>query len=185
MKAGIIEGMMRSVIKWAPVALKEPDNYDARANLMWGATMALNGIARSGNVNGWTVHPIEHELSAYYDITHGVGLGILTPRWMKRVLSDETEAKFARFGREVWHLTGENNREIAEKAIQATYDWIKSLDIPMTLGDVDINTDENFVEMAQEAVRIGGLDQAGGYVNLTVDDVVDLYRASLTTDGFE
>ena len=55
----------------------------------------------------------------------------------------------------------------------------------MTLGDVDINTDENFVEMAQEAVRIGGLDQAGGYVNLTVDDVVDLYRASLTTDGFE
>lgn len=74
---------------------------------------------------------------------------------------------------------------LLEKAIQATYDWIKSLDIPMTLGDVDINTDENFVEMAQEAVRIGGLDQAGGYVNLTVDDVVDLYQASLTTDGFE
>src|SRR5699024_2320908 len=184
-KAGIIEGMMRSVIKWAPIALKEPDNYDARANLMWGATMALNGIARSGNANGWTVHPIEHELSAYYDITHGVGLGILTPRWMKRVLSDETEAKFARFGREVWHLTGETDREIAEKAIQATYDWIKSLDIPMTLGDVDINIDENFVEMAQEAVRIGDLDQAGGYVNLTVDDVVDLYRASLNTDRFE
>lgn len=183
--AGIIEGMMRSVIKWAPIALKEPDNYDARANLMWGATMALNGIARSGNANGWTVHPIEHELSAYYDITHGVGLGILTPRWMKRALSAETEGKFARFGREVWHLTGDNDHEIAEKAIQATYDWIKSLDIPMTLGGVDINTDEKFVEMAQEAVRIGHLDQGGGYVNLTVDDVVALYQASSTVEGFE
>ena len=104
---------------------------------------------------------------------------------MKRALSAETEGKFARFGREVWHLTGDNDHEIAEKAIQATYDWIKSLDIPMTLGGVDINTDEKFVEMAQEAVRIGHLDQGGGYVNLTVDDVVALYQASSTVEGFE
>jgi alcohol dehydrogenase YqhD (iron-dependent ADH family) len=183
--SGIIEGMMRSVIKWAPVALAEPDNYDARANLMWGATMALNGIARSGNKNGWTVHPIEHELSAYYDITHGVGLAILTPRWMKSVLSGETQARFARYGREVWHLTGKDDLDVAQRAIQATYDWIKSLDIPMTLPGVAINSEEKFVEMAQEAVRIGNLNQNGGYVNLTVDDVTALYHDSMTTAGFE
>jgi alcohol dehydrogenase YqhD (iron-dependent ADH family) len=186
--SGIIEGMMRSVIKWAPVAVREPDNYDARANLMWGATMALNDFASLGNANDWTVHPIEHELSAYYDITHGVGLGILTPRWMKRALSTETQARFARFaryGREVWHLTGEDDLDVAQRAIQATYDWIKSLGIPMTLPGVHINDDTNFVKMAQNAVRVGQLDQNGGYVNLTVDDAVAIFVASMTTDGFE
>ncbi len=183
--SGIIEGMMRSVIKWAPVAVREPDNYDARANLMWGATMALNDFASLGNANDWTVHPIEHELSAYYDITHGVGLGILTPRWMKRALSTETQARFARYGREVWHLTGEDDLDVAQRAIQATYDWIKSLGIPMTLSGVHINDDTNFVKMAQNAVRVGQLDQNGGYVNLTVDDVVAIFVASMTTDGFE
>ncbi|MPP44079.1 iron-containing alcohol dehydrogenase, partial [Campylobacter jejuni] len=182
---GMIEGMMRAVIKWAPVALATPDHYEARANLMWASTMALNGLVRSGNVNGWTVHPIEHELSAYYDITHGVGLGILTPRWMKRALSAETVAKFARFGRNVWSIQGDDDQVVAEKAIQATYDWIKSLDIPMTLQGVEITDDTNFRAMAESAVKIGRLDQEGGYVNLTVDDVVALYQASMTTDGFE
>ena len=182
---GMIEGMMRAVIKWAPVALATPDHYEARANLMWASTMALNGLVRSGNVNGWTVHPIEHELSAYYDITHGVGLGILTPRWMKRALSAETVDKFARFGRNVWSIQGDDDQVVAEKAIQATYDWIKSLDIPMTLQGVEITDDTNFRAMAESAVKIGRLDQEGGYVNLTVDDVVALYQASMTTDGFE
>ena len=182
---GMIEGMMRAVIKWAPVALATPDHYEARANLMWASTMALNGLVRSGNVNGWTVHPIEHELSAYYDITHGVGLGILTPRWMKRALSAETVAKFARFGRNVWSIQGDDDQVVAEKAIQATYDWIKSLDIPMTLQGVEITDDTNFRAMAESAVKIGRLDQEGGYVNLMVDDVVALYQASMTTDGFE
>lgn len=71
-----------------------------------------------------TVHPIEHELSAFYDITHGVGLGILTPRWMKFVLSDKTVAKFARFGRNVWSIQDDDDQVVAEKAIQATYDWL-------------------------------------------------------------
>jgi alcohol dehydrogenase YqhD (iron-dependent ADH family) len=124
-------------------------------------------------------------LSAYYDITHGVGLAILTPRWMKRVLSGETQARFARYGREVWHLTGKDDLDVAQRAIQATYDWIKSLDIPMTLPGVAINSEEKFVEMAQEAVRIGNLNQNGGYVNLTVDDVTALYHDSMTTAGFE
>ncbi len=84
---GMMEGLMRTVIKWAPIAVKEPHNSDARANLMWSATMALNGLVSVANENGWTVHSLEHELSAYYDITHGVGLGILTPRWMEFILT--------------------------------------------------------------------------------------------------
>ena len=180
---GMIEGIMRAVIKWAPVAIEEPNNYDARANLMWASTMALNGLVRTGKRNGWTVHPIEHELSAYYDITHGVGLGILTPRWMKFALNEQTEAKFARFGRQVWGLKGDDD-QVAQAAIQATYDWVKSLGVPTTLPGVDISEETHFVPMANSAVKVGHLEQQA-YVPMTSDDVVALYQASMTTDGFE
>ena len=179
---GQMEGLYRAVIQWAPVALRDPENYDARANLMWASTMALNGLVGSGKQNAWTVHPIEHELSAYYDITHGVGLGILTPRWMKFVLSDKTVAKFARFGRNVWGIVGDDDQVVAEQAIQATYDWVKSLDVPTTLPGVEITSDEHFQAMAESAVTFG---LANGYVAMTPADVVALYEASMTTDGFE
>lgn len=180
---GMMEGLMRAVIEWAPVALAEPTNYDARANLMWASTMALNGLVRTGKESGWTVHGIEHELSAYYDVTHGMGLGVLTPRWMRFALNAETEAKFARYGRNVWDLTG-NDQAVAQAAIQATYDWIKALQAPTTLGELGINTTENFAAMAKSAVELKHLDKVA-YVPMTIKDVNDLYVASMTTDGFE
>ncbi|MDR0899386.1 MAG: iron-containing alcohol dehydrogenase [Lactobacillaceae bacterium] len=180
---GLIEGIYRAVIKWAPVALKEPKNYDARANLMWASTMALNGLARLGKQNGWTVHPIEHELSAYYDITHGVGLGILTPRWMKFILNDKNLPKFVRFARNVWGITEPDDRLAAQEAIQATYNWVKSLDVPTTLPGVGIDVDDNFVVMANSAVKVGHLENA--FEPLTASDVEHLFRESMTVAGFE
>jgi alcohol dehydrogenase YqhD (iron-dependent ADH family) len=180
----MIEGIMRTVIANAPVALAEPENYNARGNLMLASTMALNGLVRSGNENGWTVHPIEHELSAYYDITHGVGLGILTPRWMKRVLDETTVAKFAKFGRNVWGIENTSDQAVADHAIQATFNWVKSLEVPTTLPGVDINDDTNFRAMAESAVKVGKLDIMG-YGKLNADDVIALYEASMTNDGFE
>ncbi|WP_057788962.1 iron-containing alcohol dehydrogenase [Weissella minor] len=181
---GLREGVMRAVIKWAPVAIEEPDNYDARANLMWASTMALNELLRQGNKNRWTAHAIEHQLSAYYDITHGIGLGILTPRWMTYVLSDETAPKFAQYGRNVWHLEGDQDMDVAKAAIQKTYDWIKALGVPMTLPEVGIDSDENFKVMAQAAVTGGKLDKVA-FVKLKTADVVKLYEQSMTTEGFE
>ncbi|ADG39686.1 MULTISPECIES: iron-containing alcohol dehydrogenase [Leuconostoc] len=175
-KSGLIEGLMRTVIKWAPVALETPDNYDARANLMWASTMALNGLAHTGNVNGWTVHPIEHELSAYYDITHGIGLGILTPHWMTFALHADTQTQFADFGRHVWQLSGDD-QIVATQAIRATADWIASLGVPTTLPGVDINQTTHFEAMAKSAVTVGQLDKA--YVPLTTADVIALYEASM------
>ncbi len=75
----IAEGLLKTAIKHGPVALAEPENYEARANLLWTSTLALNGLVASGRAGGWTCHAIEHELSAYYDITHGIGLAVLTP----------------------------------------------------------------------------------------------------------
>ncbi len=86
----IAEGLLQTCIKYCPIALKDPANYEARANLMWASSMALNGLTGSGKVGAWSCHPMEHELSAHYDITHGVGLAILTPSWMRYILKDET-----------------------------------------------------------------------------------------------
>lgn len=180
--SGMMAGLYRAVIKNAPIALANPNDYDARAALMWASTMALNGLVDVGNTNGWTVHPIEHELSAYYDITHGVGLGIMTPRWMQRSLSVETQPRFAQFGREVWGLTGDD-KTVAQGAIQATFDWIKSLDVPTTLPGVGITDDTHFDAMANSAVTVGHLDQAA-YVTLQPQDVVALFQSAMTDDGF-
>lgn len=175
-KSGMIEGLMRTVIKWAPVALKDLNNYDARANLMWASTLGLNGLVGTGNADEWTVHPIEHELSAYYDITHGVGLGILTPHWMRFALNADTQSLFADFGRHVWQLDGDN-ATIAQAAIDATAEWISSLEVPMTLTGVGIENNEHFEAMATSAVRVGHLDH--GFVPMAVADVVALYEASI------
>lgn len=78
------EGLLRTMIKNGPAALAQPDNYEARANLMWAGTHAINGVVGDGCSPAWCVHPMEHELSAFYDITHGEGLAILTPAWMER-----------------------------------------------------------------------------------------------------
>jgi len=181
---GLIEGLMRSVIKWAPVAIKEPDNYDARANLMWNATMALNGIVGLGDVNNWTVHPMEHELSAYYDITHGVGLGILTPRWLKAVQKDpSTHELLARFAKNVWGINNSDEDEAGSEAIKETYNWISSLGFEMTLPEVGIKDETNFDAMAESAVTTGDLSK-NGYIKLTPEDVKNIYRDSMTPENF-
>ena len=99
-----MEGLMKTVIKYAPIAMKEPDNYEARANLMWTSSWAINGLVNGGKQHEWSCHPMEHELSAYYDITHGLGLAILTPRWLKYCLDETTVSKYYQFGVNVFDI---------------------------------------------------------------------------------
>ena len=144
---------------------------------MWASTLALNGLVGAGKPGAWTCHPIEHELSAFYDITHGVGLAILTPRWMRYILSDQTVDKFVTYAKNVWHFEEMADKfELAHKAIDATEDFFKSCGIPMTLSEVGI--DETHLEvMAEKAVRIGGLAYA--YVELNQEDVLNILKMCL------
>lgn len=171
----LAEGIMRTVMENTPVAIREPENYDARANLMWASTMALNRMTSVGKTGSWSCHAMEHELSAYYDITHGVGLAILTPHWMQRVLSDDTLAKFVQYGKNVFGLTGDD-REIAERAIEKTSEFFRSTDIPMHLKEVGID-ETHLAEMAAQAVKHGNFPNA--YVPLTEEDIEAIYRAAL------
>ena len=170
------EVILKTCIKYGPIALREPDNYEARANLMWASSLAINGILSLGAPVAWVVHPIEHELSAFYDITHGEGLAIITPRWMRYILSDKTVDKFAAYGINVWGIDASLDRfEIANKAIDMTYDFFVSLGIPMTLKEVGIG-EEKLEIMAKKAAAMG-LD--AGYVPLNADDVLKILRACL------
>ena len=169
------EALLRTCFHYGPIAMEEPENYEARANLMWASTNAINGIAKVGAEVGWCCHPIEHELSAFYDITHGEGLAILTPRWMQYVLNDKTAWKFGEYGRNVWGLTGEDDLEVGRKAIEKTAEFFFDiLGMPRTLTEVGIG-EENFEIMAEKASKVLG----GAFVPLSKEDVVEIFKACL------
>ncbi|KAF0226467.1 MAG: alcohol dehydrogenase [Erysipelotrichaceae bacterium] len=171
----IAEGILQTVIKYAPIAYKTPDDYSARANLAWASSLALNGLTGSGKGGSWSVHPIEHELSAYYDLTHGIGLAILTPSWMRHILNDQTVSKFTEYAINVWHLPNSVDPfKLANDGINATEYFFKSLGIPMTLHEVGIDTSK-FDIMAQRSVELGKLDEA--FVPLKVSDVLAILNA--------
>lgn len=170
------ESLLKACIKYCPIALKEPDNYEARANLMWASTQALNSLLSCGKGGGWTCHPIEHELSAYYDITHGVGLAIVTPRWMRYILNNRTVDKFAEYGRNVWGIEEDDAYECANKAIDATEQFFKECGIPMTLTEIGID-DSKIELMAEDTIKYNNM--AGAYVALNQEDVANILRACL------
>lgn len=170
------ESLLKTCIEYGPIAIEEPDNYDARANLMWASSHAINGMISYGTDVGWSVHPMEHELSAYYDITHGEGLAILTPNWMKYILSDKTVDKFVEYGTNVWGIDSNLDKfEIANKAIENTRDFFKRIGIPMSLREVGIG-EEKLETMAEFASKRGA---KYGYVSLSKEDVLEIYKMSL------
>lgn len=171
------EGLLETCIKYCPIALKDPKNYEARANLMWASSMALNGLCGSGKPGAWTCHPIEHELSAFYDITHGVGLAIVTPRWMRYILSENTVDKFVDYAINVWKLEPKEDKfALANEAIDLTEKFFKDCGIPMTLKEVNID-ETHFDEMTKGAVEHGSLAYA--YVPLNETDVKKILEMCL------
>ncbi|MBO6158544.1 MAG: iron-containing alcohol dehydrogenase [Firmicutes bacterium] len=170
----IQEEVMKTVVKYAPVAIKEPDNYEARANLMWASSWALNDFMYCGVSQMTACHAMEHELSAYYDITHGLGLAILTPRWLRYILDDTTAPKIAQYGRNVFGLPASGDvMEDAKKAIDALEDFCyNKLGLESHLSRLGIG-EENFEKMAESAVRG---KEIRGFKTLRKEDVMAIYQ---------
>ncbi|MGN0446399.1 MAG: iron-containing alcohol dehydrogenase [Acutalibacteraceae bacterium] len=176
-QARFAEGLLKTMIKYGPIALAHPDDYDARANLMWAASHAINGLVAAGSQPAWCVHPMEHELSAFYDITHGQGLAILTPVWMEFVLKKDpsTAENFAVYGRNVWEIADDDDESAAKKAIEATRTFLfETMELPANLRAVGIDSDEHFEIMAEKAAE----GCVGCFVPLTKDDIVEIFRSA-------
>lgn len=175
---GFCESMLRSLMINGRKCLENPEDYTARAEMMLACTYGCNGILALGNsYSGWPCHGIEHALSAYYDITHGEGLAIITPRWMRHILSERTMDRFVKYGINVFGIDPAlPKQEIAKKAIDATYEFFESINIPMHLREVGID-DSRIDEMAHHIAVNEGLDKA--YAPLTEQDIKEILLESL------
>ena len=175
---GFCESMLRSLMINGRKCLENPEDYTARAEMMLACTYGCNGILALGNsYSGWPCHGIEHALSAYYDITHGEGLAIITPRWMRHILNERTIDRFVKYGINVFGIDPAlPKQEIAGKAIDATYEFFESINIPMHLREVGID-DSRIDEMAHHIAVNEGLDKA--YAPLTEQDIKEILLESL------
>lgn len=175
---GFMEAGLKSLMINGRKCLDNPEDYNARAEMMLVCTYGCNDIYSLGNSqSGWPCHGMEHALSAYYDITHGEGLAIITPRWMKHILSDKTADRFVKYGVNVFGIDSNLDKmEIANKAIEETYKFYESINIPMHLKDVGI--DESRIEtMAKHVADNEGLENA--WAPLLQEDIAAIFRASL------
>lgn len=176
---GICETILRTIIACAPRLLKDPQDYDARAQMMWASSLACNGICSLGNgIRPWPCHGMEHELSAIYDITHGVGLAILTPHLMRYALNDDTVERFCHYGKAVFDMPEQADRfAMANEAINKTEQFFTSIGLPNNLTALGID-DSRIDEMAEHCIKFNpGLDQCPR--PLYLEDVKQIYRNSL------
>jgi hypothetical protein len=173
----VMEGLMKTIIKYAPIAIEKPDDYEARANLMWTSSWAINGFVSGGKQHAWSCHPMEHELSAIYDITHGLGLAILTPRWMEYTLNENTVSKFYQFGVNVFGIDQKlPQMEVAKKSIEMLKEFLfDTLKLQSTFTEIGID-DTDFEVMAKKAVKGGTMY---GSQPLDAEDIEKIFRMCL------
>ena len=156
----------------------DPDNYDARANVMWAGMLCHQGLAGVGRHEDWATHGLEHEVSALYpEITHGAGLAALFPAWMEFVYS-ENPSRFAHYGREVFGLapTGDVDAD-ALSAIDETRAFFASLGMPTTLAELDVEEDD--IEKLIPTLKENKGEPFGSFKKLTMDDAREIYRLAL------
>lgn len=170
----MIEGVLRSIIATAPIALENPTDYNARETLMLSGTVALNGQLRWGYSGDWASHGIEHAVSAYYDIAHAEGLAIVMPNWMRYVMPKHVE-RFEKFAKNVFNIEKNTPLETATAGIDALQAFWKSLGAPTRLSDKSIDASK-IDDMATHATHFGAL---GRFEPLQHADVVTILTNSL------
>lgn len=166
----IIEGILESLIHSARIALKNPQDYEARSNLMWCATMGLNKLTGLSKAQDWEVHMIEHQLGAYTDCAHGAGLAAISVPYYRYIYPYGID-KFVRFAKKVWNIdvSGMTREEAALAGIEKLADFIRELELPATLRELGA-TEEMLPKIANSAVL------GGGYKKLDVSEILEILK---------
>ncbi|MBQ9227921.1 MAG: iron-containing alcohol dehydrogenase [Eubacterium sp.] len=169
----LAEGLMKSVIHASKIAVKNPEDYEARSNLMWDATWALNTLLKKGKATDWEVHMIGQAIGAYTDATHGMTLAAVSLPYYRHIMPYGL-AKFARFAKNVWGINtdGMSDEEAANAGLDAMEAWMK--EIGVVLNAKELGVTEDMYEGIANATFL--LD--GGYKVLTKDDVIDILKES-------
>ncbi|HAF27017.1 MAG TPA: NADH-dependent alcohol dehydrogenase [Lachnospiraceae bacterium] len=176
----IAEGLLRTVKKNALILVKDPKDYDARAEVMWAGSLSHNGLTGCGNDGGdWMTHKLEHELGGLYDVAHGAGLAAIWGSWARYVYKN-CLPRFKKYALNVMEVedTG-SDEEIALRGIEATEDFYRSINMPTNLRELGVEpTEEELVTMAKKcAIGVGG--EMGSARLLKEEDMLAIYRASM------
>lgn len=172
----LLEGAMKAVLEVGPKIKKDPKNYDYCSEIMWLATVSHNGMLDAGRVSDWGSHRIEHEISALYDITHGAGMAIVFPAWMKYVKNENME-RFEQLATRVFGVpNGEDKQAIVDSGIARLEEFFKSLGLKTTLTEAGVPVDR-FEEMALKA--IGNSEFVGRFKQLKKDDIVEILKLAI------
>lgn len=168
----IAEALMRNVIRNLRAAIRNPNDYTARSNLMWDATMAENRIIKLGKRTDFQCHQMEHQLGAYTDCNHGAGLAVLHPTYYRHIYKDGI-AKFKRFATEVWNIfpDGKTDEEIARAGIDALERFIREIGLPATLQELGINGDVDLKAVADSCAIV-----SGSYRKLTREEIFEIFK---------
>ena len=177
---GVMISALRSLMTNVKIALEKPDDYAARSELMYVCSWGCNGILANGaGYSGWPMHSIEHALSAYFDITHGAGLAIITPRWMKEILSEKTVERFVILGTGLFGFDKNlSDMEMAEKVIDAFYNFFESIGIPMHLGELGVKADK-IEEMVDHILENDSTNEPWMFAPLGKSALICILKASM------
>lgn len=170
----ISEGLMKSIINSSLIAIEDPENYEARSNIMWTATWALNTLISRGKKTDWIVHMLGQAAGAVTDATHGMTLAAVSLPYYRHIMPYGLQ-KFKRFATEVWGVdpAGKSDGQIAEQGLEALEGWMRKLGVAMSLGELGATKD--MIEDITNATRILN----GGYKVLTREEVVEILEESL------
>lgn len=173
------EGAILTVMNNAPLALNNPTDYNARAEIMWAGCLAHNTLFQTGRVGDWASHKLEHELSALYDMAHGAGLAIMFPAWMKYVLPRGGAKKLAQFATRVLNVPEDfgSTEAIATEGIARLEKFYRSLGLSTTLSENKID-DKDFERMAERAVQLAG-GKVGNFYPIYAADALEIYKLAL------
>ena len=170
----IAEGLLRSLIHAAEIAAVNPTDYEARSNIMWTATWALNTLIAKGKTEDWMVHMLGQAVGAYTNATHGMTLSAVSMPYYRHILPYGT-AKFARYAVNVWDVdqSGKTEREVAEEGLCRMETWMKKLGLVMNLTELGVTPD------MIDGIASATLVMDGGYKVLTSDEIKEILKASL------
>lgn len=171
----VSEGVLMAIMEEAPKVIAHPDDYEARANIMWSGTLAHNGICGTGRKEDWVSHFMEHELSAVYGVTHGAGLAVILPAWMT-FMAHHSPRKGAQLARRVLGITGFDGDDTgaALAGIDRLKDFFKSLGLPVTMRELGIA--EPDIELLVRKLHENKGEEIGGYSRLRAPQTTEIYN---------
>ncbi|PKM74313.1 MAG: NADH-dependent alcohol dehydrogenase [Firmicutes bacterium HGW-Firmicutes-16] len=168
------EALMKSIVKNARIAVKNPKDYDARSNIMWGATLALNDMLGVGKAQDWEVHQIEHQLGAYYDVAHGMGLAAVSASYYRFICKDGLQ-KFVKYAVNVWNVDpkGKTDEQTALEGIERLEAFFREIGASTSMRELGIPDKSKLSEIAESTNLL-----KSGYRTLTHEDVKNILEAS-------